>query len=217
VGNQDDSRERNHGSPPRLSQPGAGLAPETDEQRQQRFLELLMPMYPKALAYAQTITGSLIDGEDLVSDSVLRAYAGFALLRDQGRFREWFFAILLNRFRNLYNRARLFNLTLVAEPAGSSYFWEATARTSSDPAELGYQLTLVKELLGRLSPAEREIVLLLGPGGFEPEEVARMLKLSKRAVIQRAYRARQKLAKLLPEDALPFLHRPVAQSGKIGE
>lgn len=176
-----------------------------------------MPVYPKALAYAQTITGSLIDGEDLVSDAVLRAYAGFARLRDQGRFREWFFAILLNRFRNLYNRARLFNLTLVAEPAGSQYFWEATARTSSDPAELGYQLTLVKELLGRLAPAEREIILLLGPGGFEPEEVARMLRIGKRAVIQRAYRARQKLAKLLPDGALPFLNTAAVQGGKVGD
>jgi RNA polymerase sigma-70 factor, ECF subfamily len=216
VGNQDDSRVRNQGLP-RPSQPGSGHAPETEAQRQQRFLDLLMPVYPKALAYAQTITGSLIDGEDLVSDAVLRAYAGFARLRDQGRFREWFFAILLNRFRNIYNRARLFNLTLVAEPAGSQYFWEATARTSSDPAELGYQLTLVKELLGRLTPAEREIVLLLGPGGFEPEEVARMLRLSKRAVIQRAYRARLKLARLLPDGALPFLSVTVAQGGKVGE
>jgi RNA polymerase sigma-70 factor, ECF subfamily len=211
VGNQDDSRVGNQGRSARLSQPDA------EAQRHQQFLDLLMPMYPKALAYAQTITGSLIDGEDLVSDAVLRAYAGFARLRDQGRFREWFFAILLNRFRNLYNRARLFNLTLVAEPAGSQYFWEATARSSADPAELGYQLTLVKELLGRLSPAEREIVLLLGPGGFEPEEVARMLKLSKRAVIQRAYRARQKLAKLLPDGALPFLSTQAAPGGRIGD
>ena len=210
MGNQDDSRVRNQGLP-RPSQP------DTEAQRQQQFLDLLMPVYPKALAYAQTITGSLIDGEDLVSDAVLRAYAGFAQLRDPGRFREWFFAILLNRFRNLYNRARLFNLTLVAEPAGSKYFWEATARTSSDPAELGYQLTLVKELLGRVSAAEREIVLLLGPGGFEPEEVARVLRISKRAVIQRAYRARQKLAKLLPDGALPFLNTPAAQGGKVGE
>jgi RNA polymerase sigma-70 factor (ECF subfamily) len=216
VGNQDDSRVRNQGLP-RPSQPGSGSTPEAEAQRQQQFLDLLMPVYPKALAYAQTITGSLIDGEDLVSDAVLRAYAGFARLRDQGRFREWFFAILLNRFRNLYNRARLFNLTLVAEPAGSQYFWEATARTSSDPAELGYQLTLVKELLSRLTPAEREIVLLLGPGGFEPEEVARMLRLSKRAVIQRAYRARQKLMKLLPDDALPFLNMTAVQGGKVGE
>lgn len=210
MGKQHDSREK-HRAGQRLSQPPAAKGLVSEDARQQEFLDQLEPVYPKALAYAQTITGSLIDGEDLVSDAVLSAYGRFAQLREPGRFREWFFAILLNRFRNLYNRARLRNLTLVAEPAGSKYFWEATTRTSADPAELGYQLTLVKELLAKLNQGEREIIMLLGPAGFEPEEVARMLKLSKRAVIQRAYRARRKLAKLLPEGALPFLSQPARQ------
>ena len=52
------------------------------------------------------------------------------------------------------------------------------------------------------------MLLLLGPAGFEPAEVARIQRTSKRAVIQRAYRARQKLARLLPDGALPFAHAP---------
>jgi RNA polymerase sigma-70 factor (ECF subfamily) len=178
--------------------------PARDTAQQQDFLDLLMPLYPRALAYAQTITGSLMDGEDLVSDAVLRAYSRFEQLRNRERFREWFFAILLNRFRNLRSRQLLRPLTLVADPAGHNAFWEATARVSGDPAELGYQLTLVKELLARLNPRERETLLLLGPAGFEVDEVARMQRASRRAVIQRAYRARQKLAKLMPEGARPF-------------
>ena len=176
---------------------------------QRVFLDLLEPIYPKALGYAQTITGSLMDGEDLVSDTVLAAFTRFQTLRDRDRFKEWFFAILLNRFRNLRRAQKLRPLTLVAEPSGSHYFWEATIRVSGDPAELGYQLALVKELLGRLKPRERELLLLLGPAELRPEEVARMQKTSVRAVIQRAYRARKKLAKLLPAGAgLPLMdHR----------
>lgn len=176
------------------------------DERQQQFLDLLQPLYPKALAYAQTITGSLIDGEDLVSDTVLRAYSRFETLRNRDRFREWFFSILLNRFRNLRSRQKLRPLTLVAEPADHTYFWEATHRASGDPAELGYQLTLVKELLSRLSPRERDALMLLGPAGLEPEEAARIQRMSKRAIIQLAYRARKKLEKMLPDGALPFLN-----------
>ena len=172
------------------------------------FLSLLMPVYPRALAYAQSISGSLMDGEDLVQDAVLSAYSRFDTLRNRERFREWFFAILLNRFRNLRNRWRLRPFKLVAELGSSHSILEATASVSGDPAELGYQLTLVRELLGRLSARERDVILLLGPAGFTPEEVARIQRISQRAVIQLAYRARRKLRAMLPEGALSFLNVP---------
>jgi RNA polymerase sigma-70 factor (ECF subfamily) len=172
------------------------------------FLSLLMPIYPRALAYAQSISGSLMDGEDLVQDAVLSAYSRFDTLRNRERFREWFFAILLNRFRNLRNRLRLRPFKLVAELGSSHSILEATASVSGDPAELGYQLTLVRELLGRLSARERDVILLLGPAGFTPEEVARIQRISQRAVIQLAYRARRKLKAMLPEGALSFINIP---------
>jgi RNA polymerase sigma-70 factor (ECF subfamily) len=162
--------------------PAAGMS---DQDRQRLFLDLLMPFYPKAKAYAQSITGSLIDGEDLLSDTVLRAYSRFEQLRHSDRFKEWFFSILLNRFRNLRGRQLLRPTALVADFTESQHFWEATARVSGDPAELGYQLTLVK--------------------GFEVAEVARIQGCSERAVIQRVYRARRKLHRIAPEGALPYL------------
>jgi RNA polymerase sigma-70 factor, ECF subfamily len=184
------------------AEPGGRPAgqPSGNDARQEEFLGHLMPHYPKALAYAQAVSGSLMDGEDLLSDAVLSAYAKFHTLRDTSRFKEWFFSILLNRFRSLYRRRMLRPLMLVAEPGRSVYFWEATARVSGDPAELGYQLTLVKEMLARLHPSEREAVVLLGPGAMSVEEVAAIQHCSSRAVIQRAYRARRKLEKLLPPE-----------------
>lgn len=180
-----------------------------EDDRRQLFLDLLMPVYPRALAYAQSISGSLMDGEDLVQDAILSAYSRFETLRNRDRFREWFFAILLNRFRNLRSRFRLQPFKLVAELGGShSNILEATAQVSGDPAELGYQLTLVKELLARLHPRERDVILLLGPAGFSPAEVARIKRVSERAVIQLAYRARRKLKRMLPDGALPFLRVP---------
>jgi RNA polymerase sigma-70 factor (ECF subfamily) len=182
----------------------AANADDGEAQRHAEFLDLLMPCYPKALAYAQAISGSLIDGEDLVSEAVLRAYSRFHQLRNRDKFREWFFSILLNGFRNQRNRDRLRRISLVAEPSGAYSFWEASKLVSNDPAELGYQLTLTRELLSRLTPRERDTLLLLGPGDLTPDEVAGVHKISRRAVIQCAYRARQKLARMLPDGAFPF-------------
>lgn len=196
---------------------GAGLDARSEDVRHQQFLDLLMPFYPQALAYAQAITGSLMDGEDLVSDAVLRAFERIDTLKERGKFKEWFFSILLNRFRNLRSRSLLRPLTLVADFAGPSVLREATSRVSGDPAELGYQLTLVKELLARLAPRERDMLLLLGPAGFSVDEVAAIQRVSKRAVIQCAYRARRKLAKALPADALPFAFGAAAFSEEGGD
>src|SRR5215210_2968820 len=96
-----------------------------ETERQQQFLELLMPFYPRALAYSQTICGSLIDGEDLLSDAVLRAFGSFHTLRDVSRFKEWFFSILLNRFRNLRSRKLLRPTMLMGDLSGPSTFREA--------------------------------------------------------------------------------------------
>lgn len=201
---------------PGHSGPAVGPSANAADTRHQQFLDLLMPFYPQALAYAQAITGSLMDGEDLVSDAVLRAYAGLDGLKERGKFKEWFFSILLNRFRNLRSRSLLRPTTLVADFAGHTTIWEATTRVSGDPAEFGYQLTLVRELLARLSPRERDIILLLGPAGFSVEEVATIQRVSKRAVIQCAYRARQKLSKLLPADAMPLGSLSVGREGEGG-
>ena len=54
-----------------------------DSAQHDEFLDMLMPFYAKALAYAQTLTGSLMDGEDLVSDAVLGAYGRFHQLRNR--------------------------------------------------------------------------------------------------------------------------------------
>jgi len=187
-----------------------------ETERQQQFLALLMPFHPRALAYSQTICGSLIDGEDLLSDAVLRAYSSFHTLRDVSRFKEWFFSILLNRFRNLRSRKLLRPTMLMGDLSGPSTFREATARVSGDPAELGYQLTLVQELLRRLNAAEREVVLLLGPCGFTPSEVAAMQNSTERAVIQKAYRARKKLEQMVPDGALPFLGKYASAKAEAG-
>jgi RNA polymerase sigma-70 factor (ECF subfamily) len=208
VSEPQDSTERGAADKAPAAPDQQGRGADGDARKRQEFLDLLMPHYPVALAYAQSISGSLMDGEDLVSDAVLLAFSRFDQLRDREQFKPWFFRILLNRFKNLRSRSLLRPLTLVAEPGDSRYFWEATTRTSGDPAELGYQLTLVKELLARLKPRERETVLLLGPAGFSPEEVASVQRTSKRAVIQCAYRARKKLSKMMPEGALPLAGIP---------
>jgi RNA polymerase sigma-70 factor (ECF subfamily) len=66
--------------------------------------ELLEPLYRVALR----LTGKHEDAEDLVQDTIIKAYRAFARARFDGPAgeRAWFFTILANGFRDGYRRRR---------------------------------------------------------------------------------------------------------------
>ncbi len=75
------------------------------EARWQRLLVLLEPVHRQAVATARRLCRSAADGDDLHQEAVLRAFAKLHTLRDEGRFRPWFYAALLSRHRSLWRRA----------------------------------------------------------------------------------------------------------------
>ena len=75
---------------------------EESEVRWRRLGTLLEPIHERCLATARRLCG--VDGDDLYQEAVLRAFAKLHTLRDESRFRSWFFAVLLSLHRS---RSRL--------------------------------------------------------------------------------------------------------------
>lgn len=128
--------------------------------------------------YALGVLRNPADAEDAVGETVLKAYAHLAQLRDTERFRSWVMSILVNVTRTmLAGRGRL-------EFPGDMSLYEQ--RAPEEGRELWY---VVMDL-----PQDfRQVVILYYYEGFRTKEIARMMKLSEGTVKSRLNRARRKL------------------------
>jgi RNA polymerase sigma-70 factor (ECF subfamily) len=161
-----------------------------DTARWARLIRLLRPIHEQAVATARRLSRSVHDGDDLYQEAVLRAYHKLNGLREESRFRSWFFATLLSRHRSRVRRPRREWLPIEDtvgrrdEPAGEDgSLWEEERRRAERAARA----------LGGLEPVQREAIVLHDIEGFSVEEVARMQAVTLSAVKSRLARGRERL------------------------
>ena len=161
------------------------------DARWQRLIALLEPFHEQAAATARRLCRSAADGDDLYQETVLRAYEKLHTLRDESRFRSWFYATLLSRHRNRYRR--VFWRRVLP--------WEAAFPDGSEPAgESGegwadrmLGANRAARALATLPAEQREAVVLFEIDGHSIEEIATMQRSSVSAVKTRLSRGRVRL------------------------
>src|SRR5258707_12529919 len=62
-----------------------------------RFLELVADLRPELHRYCARVTGSVADGEDIVQETLARAYYLLPEMNQMPAFRPWLFRIAPNR------------------------------------------------------------------------------------------------------------------------
>jgi len=160
-------------------------------ERWRRLTGLLEPIHEQAVATSRRLCRSAADGDDLYQDAVLRAFEKLHTLRDQARFKPWFFATLISRHRS---RQRLrFWRRLVPldqafppgrEPVGADGTgWDEDARRAGRAALA----------LGSLAAEQREAVVLFEMDGWSIDEIAAVQRASVAAVKSRLKRGRERL------------------------
>lgn len=156
-------------------------------------------LYPAALR----MTRNPSDAEDLVQESMARAYAGLRHFTPGTNARAWLFRILSNTFVNGY-RKRQREVVHVLSP-------EFGALTAIAPASsrLGSAPSAETEVLGRLAFSDvrdaiaalpecyRATVYLADVEGYPYCEIAELLDVPIGTVMSRLHRARRKLRKQL--------------------
>jgi len=160
--------------------------------------EHLAALYRTAL---RLCAGREADAEDLLQDAMLRAFEGYAELKDMAAAKSWLFTILvrtnLNRIRANSRRAE----TLTAD-IDVTAFEEALANWSPlrNPEEelfLSHLRENIRDALDSLDTSLRETVWLVDVEGFRLREVGTMLGLPEGTVASRLFRARRALRELL--------------------
>jgi RNA polymerase sigma-70 factor (ECF subfamily) len=150
---------------------------------------LLLAAVPSLRAFAISLSGSVDRADDLVQDTLLRALANIHRFEPGTNLNAWLFTILRNLFHSEYRKRKR-----EVEDADGSY----AARLATAP-EQNARLDFddLRLALAKLSPDQREAVLLIGAEGFSYEEAAQICGTAVGTIKSRVNRARRRLAELL--------------------
>jgi RNA polymerase sigma-70 factor (ECF subfamily) len=159
---------------------------------------------------ALRLTGSSTNAEDLVAETVIKAWSRIDTLEDQGRWRPWVFRILHNEFISNYRKASV-------RPAEVSFEEQETDTTESivsmlmdqpdeflnwwaNPEQEYFNALLgeqIHEAINRLPGAFRITILLVNVEGLSYDEAAVVLGIPRGTVRSRMKRGRMMLQKAL--------------------
>ena len=161
----------------------------------------LVASLPRLRRYARVLTGDSQRADDLVQDTLARAWEKRALWRVGSDLRAWLFTIMHNVHINQFalRRRELAESLLDADdgPAGG---WEIPVRaTQSDRVEL----TEVMIHIRRLPTEQREVLLLAAVEELRYEDIARLQGIPIGTVMSRLNRARERLRRMLAEAPAP--------------
>jgi len=158
----------------------------------------LVAAIPRLRRYARVLTGDAARADDLVQDTLARAWEKRRLWQTGSDLRAWLFTIMHNVHINQLALARrdAANVSLDADPGNPS--WQLPVRANQlDRVEL---LEVVQQI-GRLPPDQREVLLLAAVEELRYEEIASILSIPMGTVMSRLSRARDKLRRLIDEPA----------------
>jgi len=149
---------------------------------------------PALRRYARGLTRNKEDADDLVQDTLERAWRRHALWQQRGDLRAWLFSILHNRFVDRVRALRASPAEPMDSETGSGEGIAVPARaTQSDRLE-------VRDLdaaLARLVPDQREVLLLVAVEQMSYEQIAGVLNIPLGTVMSRLSRAREQLRGVL--------------------
>jgi len=161
------------------------------------FADLIAPHVKPLLHTIRANTGSNPDVEDIIQQTVIKAFTHLEQFRFRARFRTWFIQIGLNEARQWRRKAG--SSRFVALDASALKTLPAGHERQSPLVECHRNEVIVRlrDALGRLPEEYRTIILLRDLEELSLPEVAERLRLTLPAVKTRHWRARRRIAKLL--------------------
>ena len=161
------------------------------EARYLVFLETITQLRPALHRYCARMTGSVMDGEDVVQDALFEAYRKLDQFDDSRPLKPWLFRIAHNRCVDFLRSRGMQDDTQVTAAVQE-------AVVPAEPAILGIGRA-VEHLVLTLPPKERACVLLKDIFDYSLEEIAEMVDSTVGGVKAALNRARTKLATTSPQ------------------
>lgn len=162
---------------------------ENTSTDQPRFKRELLAALPNLRAFAVSLVGRHDRADDLVQDTIMKAWAKQDSFEIGTNIKAWLIKILLNSF---YSQMRK-NGREVQDSDGI-----LTERLSVHPSQHGaLDLQDFRIALNTLPSDQREAIILVGASGFSYEEAAEICGCAVGTIKSRVSRARQRLQEIL--------------------
>ncbi len=174
------------------------------------FKRELAAVIPHLRAFGRSLSGNRDLADDLVQETLLKAWAARQRFQAGTNMRAWTFIILRNHYLSQMRRSRfrgewddLAADRLLAAPAGQDKHIE---------------LADMQRALMQLPQPQREALILVGAGGFAYEEAAEICGVAVGTIKSRVARGRAALEQLLDSGELPTRRgQPSTEEGVLAD
>jgi RNA polymerase sigma-70 factor, ECF subfamily len=182
---------------------GDSLLPELKATRQ-HFLNLVETIRPDLHRYCSRMVGSVTDGEDIVQDTLARAYYELSGLQQVPALRGWLFRIAHHRALDHLRRYE-YRMSEPLDALGNAEIEEAPG-----PEEIAAQDQALRASLSRfleLPPLARSCVVLKDVLGASLQELCELLQITLPAAKSALHRGRKSLRELSAQPEPAFAGR----------
>jgi RNA polymerase sigma-70 factor, ECF subfamily len=172
---------------------------ETDADLAARFQRDAIPMMDQLFGGALRLTRDRPDAEDLLQETMLRAYAGFRSFQEGTNLKAWLYRILnntwINNHRKKERRPVEFSVDHITEACQAEYAARGPAGLRSAEVEALESLpdTEIRAALLSLREEFRMAVYYADVEGFSYAEIADIMNIPVGTVMSRLHRGRRQL------------------------
>lgn len=161
----------------------------TDNRGSTQFREKLISEIPNLRAFGMSLSGSLHQADDLVQDTLLKAWSHADSFTPGTNMRAWLFTILRNTYYSLYRRRG-------REVQDTEGIYAGKVAVSGGQ-EGAIDLADFRIALAKLPEEQREVLIMVGATGLSYQEAADICGVAVGTIKSRVNRARTKLSELL--------------------
>jgi RNA polymerase sigma-70 factor, ECF subfamily len=172
-----------------------------DAERRVRFETEVLPHLDRLYSAALRYTRDATDAEDLVQETVAKAYRSFHQYREGTNLKAWLYRVLHTTYISMYRKAQRRPQESLQDEIDDFSFYDELSRTTGSSPEREVLDTFtadeVKDALAQLPDTFREAVYLADVEGFSYKEIAQIMDTPVGTVMSRLHRGRKSLQQAL--------------------
>ena len=149
----------------------------------------LLAAIPRLRAFAISLSGTAGHADDLVQETLVRAWANLASYEPGSNFVAWLYTILRNQYYSEFRKLR--------REVPDSDGYHAAKLACAPRQDVHMEFLDFRAALGKLAEDHREALILVGASGMSYEEAAAVCGCAVGTMKSRVNRARTRLAEML--------------------